>query len=113
MKPATFLRWTFVLSAAFFTVLMAFHVTQEVVFRDFPILRPLLQTHHPIIAAFLITAGSTVIATAIVFMFGATRGDFRLAVFGFAFSGPSGALTLWCAVFLAIIVALSVLTRIS
>lgn len=102
MSVRQFIKWTFAISAAFWALLMSAHVAQEVYFRDFPILRRLLQTDHAVIVSFVIVAAASVIATLIVIVFGATAGKLEFEALGLKLKGPSGPVALWCAAFLAI-----------
>ena len=85
---------------------MFFHVAQEVYFRDFPILRSLLQTNHAVILSFFFVVLASAIATIVVLAFGATTGRIEFQALGVKLRGPSGPIALWCVTFLVIIVGL-------
>ena len=106
MTPKKFLQWVISISAAFWIVLMFFHVSQEVYFQDFPILRMLLATRHPIILSFVMVCAAAAIATLVVFLFGATAGKIQIKIFGLNLSGPSGPVILWCVAFLVLMAGL-------
>lgn len=101
-----FVKWTIAISAAFWMVLMFFHVAQGVYFRDFPILRTLLQTSHAVIVSFLIVVGAAAISTLLVIAFGATAGHLEFEALGVKLRGPSGPIVLWCVAFLVIMVGI-------
>jgi hypothetical protein len=113
VTPKRFLQWVFCLGAAFWTVLMVFHITQEVYFRDFPILRLVLETRHPVMVSFIGVCIAAALAALLVFLLGATRGGkITFTAFGTKFSGPSGPVVLWCVTFLVLMAGMIALLKV-
>lgn len=103
--PRKFLQWL-VVAASFFLLLVAVSLVVSYLFyAKSPRLEPFLGISSAWSEAFFIVGMAVIIATTVVSLFGATKGNLELKSPGITVKGPSGPVTLWIAVLFAVIIA--------
>jgi len=111
MKPRDVLTWTIALAGSVVILLGVFLVFEDLAYGRFPRLSSAVGfAPHAVEAVFLMLIPAT-IATVIALLLQSTRGTLQFKAFGIDFKGPSGPITLWSVVFLAVSVALYAFIR--
>jgi len=100
--PRNFLAWVFASAIALLICLVFIFLILDLYHGNFPRFAALASVPTPLGQALIVASVAAVVATVIVIILAATRGNLEFSALGVSFKGPSGPLLLWTAVFLAI-----------
>lgn len=105
MTHKKFLQWAVTIFSVLLMAASLYAIIEDVYYAKFPRLEALLGISDGRLEAILIVGVAAAVATFVVFLFGATRGNLEFKAIGISFTGPSGPVLLWTVVFVAFVAA--------